>query len=757
MLRLPAVVLAGLLTATNAAPPGSHPVLNHRFESTDPKFWADRLDRVMTWSEAELLELIPTQAAIAICGCPNCGGGPSEWAPAIFNWSIASPRQLTCKFCGEVYPSAKYPDNQVATGLNALGESVSFRYHLNPKTGIDHWFEATADWHRREWMVRMAHQLGQAYHLTANPAYARRAALILLTSALAYPHMVVLDQWPGRPRRIVSPQSPYPATGGKWGRWLEDEVPSFLPEAYDLIAGSGALEQLSRERGIDARQAIADFFKATIAHRLTFGAEPTGRHLTNMYNGPAAIAQIGWTLGEPQYVHWAWRWCQNMLATGYTRDGMWQESASYHEQTTGGLRVVMEAFKGYSDPPGYRAPDGTRLDKVDAEADSPFMKAAMTAPWSVSHPDGSVHPAHDTWWMHHRRPARAFTRSAILPGWGHAALGRGEGDHQMQAHLHFSGGWGHEHYDTLNFGLWARGSELAADLGYTNTRLRGWTADTLSHNTVVVDKTRQLSHRTPGSLLRYVPDLAGVSSVAAAGEAAYPKLVSRCQRELTLIPLNESDAYVLDIFRVTGGSTHDWALHGSALQPMQATCSLPLTPRPGGSLLEPGEAWAEPADSYQHASPYGFVREVSEATTAAPLTVAFAQADNRGFRTHLPGGEPTTILLGKSPSVRLAAEDNRHVDQHWMPQLVLRRQGAAPLDSTFIAVHEPHGAEPFLTSVERLPLPGGEAVALRVRAGEVVDTIISSAAEPFARHQLNGVEFRGRLGIVREVAGVVTA
>ena len=93
---------------------------------------------------------------------------------------------------------------------------------------------------------------------------------------------------------------------------------------------------------------------------------------------------------------------------------------------------------------------------------------------------------HDTWPISHGFNGRTQTTSRIWPAFGHAILGRGSDDSQMEAHLDFSGSYGHAHADTLSFGLWAFGEELLSDIGYTHTYW-GWAGSSLSHNLVVVD------------------------------------------------------------------------------------------------------------------------------------------------------------------------------------------------------------------------------------------------------------------------------
>ena len=185
-----------------------------------------------------------------------------------------------------------------------------------------------------------------------------------------------------------------------------------------------------------------------------------------------------------------------------------------------------------------------------------------------------------------------------------------------------SGGYGHQHADNLHFSLFAEGGELLSDLGYSHTKLRHWTVSTIGHNTVAIDRQGQSASNSDGDLLMFVPDLNGLAAVEARGERGYPKLAEVYRRELLLVPVSETDAYVVDIFRVKGGSVHDWLLHGSAEADMTAECSLPLTPREG-TLLEPEEKWVEPVGESSSFNPYGLIREVRQGKAEGALSVTF--------------------------------------------------------------------------------------------------------------------------------------
>ena len=776
-LVLSVAVAAQRLTVAAEADTVKHPVLQHAVNPKSTAGYEKAARRVMAMSEAEMLELIPAKSSILFCGCPNCSGGQQENGQ--FDWTIERPFELRCKYCQHVYPSQKYPENRTAEGVNALGETVTYKYYLDEKSGRDYWLEAATDYLRRQWFVSQCRTLATCYHLTRKPEYARRSALILDRFAEAYPHMAVLNQWPYRRRSVAKPAPPYPSAGGKWGRWMPAEVPGGLPEAYDLIHDGPELDKLSRELGRDVRKRIEDdFFRATVTYTFSFGKEPVGRHLNNMAPFYTQnIIQIGRVIGEPRYVHWGYDWVDEILREGFSYDGMWQEAPSYHYQTIGGVRRVIAALKGYSDPPGYQSPvDGVRLDNVDLERQIPFVAKALGAPEAVAYPNGRICPVHDSWAKSRSSSPRKKTSSTILPGFGQASLGRGDGADQLQAQLHFSGGHGHAHADSLNLALFAKGEEMLSDIGYSHSKLRGWTISTAGHNTVVIDRKDQSMHDSDGDLLMFLPEAAGLSVVEASGKRAYPKRAQTYRRQLLMVPVSAEDAYVVDLFRVKGGKIHDWMLHGSADDDMTAECSLELTAR-DGTLLEPGEKWVEPIGESSSLLPYGLIREPGRAKTGDSFNVTFRYADGKpadksagksagksaakGVRSYLLGGADTEVFLGKSPRVRSVEGDDRKIYDDWMPQLVARRCGQAPLASLFAAVHEPFQPEPFIDGVRMLPLdpPGADCVAVEVRHGDTVDTVISTLDEPpYPERRLpDGIGIQGRLGILRQRAGEVSA
>ena len=101
--------------------------------------------------------------------------------------------------------------------------------------------------------------------------------------------------------------------------------------------------------------------------------------------------------------------------------------------TMAGMQVVFDALKGYSDPLGYVSDDGVRYDNLDLERDIDIVKKANRLLDICRYPDGRWIPMHDAWAYRDSRRVDPNvkpleqSRSTLLPGVGHAWLGRGKG------------------------------------------------------------------------------------------------------------------------------------------------------------------------------------------------------------------------------------------------------------------------------------------------------------------------------------------
>ena len=747
------------LVTVDLARPGAaeaaHPV--YRVEASAKRVNALKrvVARLMAMTEAEMVALVPDRTGFRFMGCPNCEEGTQEGQ---LRWSISDPHRVKCRFCDMVFPNDQYPEDRVMKVVNPVGAEVEYPY-WEDATGYRYLFSARAWREARSYFSRIAQLFGELYQMTSERVYARRAALILDAFARYYPGFLVSRDWPHRPKGFAT-EPPYPNGGGKWGRWRHDEMPTNLVFAYDSIYDSGELERLSDEAGTDVKAHIEnDFFRGAVRQD-QFHETDYGNAGPRIYEGYIAIGRV---LGDPGLVHEGVRQSRELFRRTFYEDGFWMEgSVGYHQMTMGGMNRVFRAARGYSDPPGYVHPEnGTRLDDLDLERDIAVIARAKRILDICRYPDGRQLTIHDNW--AHFRNLRVPDRSVstLLAGVGHGWLGRGGGDEQVQLHLHFSGGYGHEHADNLNMGLFAKGHELLPDVGYTHTRHRAWSTSTLCHNTVVIDEQRQHTRGRPGPsdgrLLAFEPGFDTVQWIEASGERAYPGLAQVYRRALLLVNAGEAEVYAVDLFRVVGGSQHDWALHGSADRDGEARVNLPLAPF--GEHMLPDVDVRFPAgesdrgDARGRNISYAYFRNVSHGEAEDSLEITFSVDDSpMAVRTHIPGQAGAEVFVGDAMSFRRAEENDALLDRFRMPIILLRRKGAAPLSSRFTSVHEPFSGSPFIEDVRTEALDG-DAVGISVRHHGVVDHFVYREGSGHEMVAMGDLSLTGEVGFVRERDG----
>ena len=728
VLVLTALVLSSLCSAQEVA----HPVYPSNVTAASAAGLQAAVKELLAMSDQELRDFVPKVNGFLFCGCPNCDMGTQEGQ---IKWKgMTDPDKAQCRFCGFEYPSDKYPEDRTKTGANFRGETVTYRYYRDAE-GNEYFFSGRISYDKKLWLSARLLDLAKLYAATKDPQVAHKAAVLLQALAEAYSGWCAHDDWPFRPKGPVPPKPPFPTTGGMWNRWFYTDVPKEPLLAYDLIAESGALEELSAELGRDVRKQIEeDFFRFSIWFVRTYKEEYSNMS-PGIYEG---LIIAGRVLGDPSYVHDGVERFKGLLQRQFFHDGFWREgSISYHDQTIFWMNRVADTVKGYSDPAGYTDEiTGQRYDDLDLMAQFPLAKTALNMRQRYVYPDGRIIPTHDAWpYSSVRAPERS--EPWILPGMGQAILGCGRGQGQVQAQLHFSGGYGHEHRDNLHLSLHAAGHELLPDLGYTHTRYRAWTVCTPAHNTVAIDEQEQASRGHVCNLTLWAPDAGIAQVVEAESRASYPGKAEDFRRMLALVPVGDAEAYVLDVFRVTGGAQHDYFLHGSADVEQAARCDAHLQSI-DGSLLGPGVEFRLPTlgESDSGKAPagrnpaYGFIQNLREGPAGQVLNLAF---EPEGAGARYAGSflceAGTRIALGDAPSIRRAKEDDKLVDRDRMPVAVLRRSGGAPLSSVFAAIHRGWDSADPVQSVTRLDgveAPPG-AVALEVRHGDGTDILLSCA------------------------------
>lgn len=589
--------------------------------------------------------------------------------------------------------------------------------------------------------------LAYLYVLTQEREHASRAARLLGRFAETIPAWKIYiphygdDKWSkAYPQEEEGFYRNWDATG-LWGTWIYSDTHAALPllDAYDLIHASGVLQEAG------TLGAVEDMLRRHVRVQFNYGRVLGNMDGTQM-TGILAFAKV---LGEPEWVHACVRWIRDIYKTQFYADGWWHEGTpSYHKQIHHNLKGIFANWlQGYSDPPGFTSEhDSTRHDDLDlSDSLGGPVARADAALRDIQQPNRICQVLNDTvfpqpvWWA----PPMQKAVPILFGCMGHAILGTGEGKGKMvQASLSYGGTHGHEHFDCLSLILFAKSHELIAETRYrpmnVSNTTREWHGMTAGHATVVVDGLDQTDRQSAaaaeagcmrrkqpedeipgvpdsrwrwmghgnamndGKLRLFNTDFEMVQTVQADGERSYAGHVPLdvYRRTLVLVKIDNDDAYVLDVFRVRGGTVHDYMLHSCLDLPHSAAFSLDLKGADG-----------DPEPLHKYITPRRHTR------TDAGWHVTFTMADSPArLRTFMLPQPNTEVIVGDGPAMR---------HEGVVPFIAVRQSDG---ESLFVAVHHPYEGESRLRGVEAIPLAPGsaDAVAVRVILPDAVDTIIVS-------------------------------
>lgn len=613
-------------------------------------------------------------------------------------------------------------------------------------------------------MKSHCYDLALLYHITGDRQAARQAAIILDR------YNQVIRQWPLRERyegdqRYAHDDARFKARWDAtclYGEWKPGFVErgQTLAYAYDLIYDSGVMQQMG----------VLDSAQAGIRYHIEFAETYPADYGNLDHYDLRGYCRYGILLPEPEYVHHVVKHLGEIIQAGFYADGFWHEgSPAYHKDLINGLSVQLPGLlNGYSDPPGFASKiSGTRFDDFSlTDMYYPQFKRMWSALGSLTLPDRSPAAIHDAshdqsaWWM-----PGVINRSAprLLGCMGHVIMGKGEDGNQQQAHLHFSGMHGHEHYDTLNILVWSQGQEMMSETRYRplpdDVSTREWHSMTAAHNTVVIDETNQIgrlsSHRrklteddalpfpdpqhrnfghgdslTDGQLRFFSAQWAPVQISEAQGEEAYHGLADLYRRTLAMVEIDEEHVYLVDVFRVRGGSQHDWMLHGCLALPYAVQTDLPLHDVAG--------------------TQHKYIERLQSAQLEGVQTLSMVYEDGKQSRHWLMMPEGTDLYVGQAPAMRRTG---------YNPFAFARHQATSSL---FVAVHEffAEDSGPQVASVEPLQMLAADAMdaGVRVTLTDGRSDLLISRFDPDNSAQLTAVAgampmvMRGRAAHVRSAA-----
>ncbi|MES2461168.1 MAG: heparinase II/III family protein, partial [Armatimonadota bacterium] len=315
---------------------------------------------------------------------------------------------------------------------------------------------------------------------------------------------------------------------------------------------------------------------------------------------------------------------------------------------------------------------------------------------------------------------------------------RGGAEGRNSALMLSASDWGgHHHVDSLNLVWWQNGTEQLSDLGYLwDHPLKTMTTRTLAHNTVMIDGEDQQTTGRGGKFLLFESSR-GIK-VMEAESRAYPK-ADMYRRTVTQIETAPGQRYVMDIFRVRGGTQHDYVFHG----PNNALTSAASIAQETQSI--PGK-------------PLDLVNLSRLTPISGQISLTWKTGENKAFTALWPT-EPEEVAFRGDGWGQL---DYKNSDAGATLPYIVRRRTGIPGDhspAVFAGVFEGHeAAGGSVRTLTRLPVPAAEAantVALRVETGFGVDYVVS-CVEPrpvTIATDAGPLTVSGRFAVVRTVKG----
>ena len=763
-----------------------------------------RADAWLRYDDTRLRTLVPPpevpRAVVAhVKGAPVNGEALNRIGRYSWILSFEEPWKVTSPVDGRTYPSNDFgaflvsglKDRSLLTGplpddgwgCHVEGEDKPF------------WFVGVyAHWSVRNLLLPALDDLSRAYVITADRRYAHACCVLLWQLAEYYPRYFYEKQ--SRYGREITPDYK-----GRllYHTWESNNTCRVVPPAYGLvrpaIEGDDALAELTGQTASQIRAHIEDRMLRTMAGDIMDGSDRIQGNYSMHQRSLLLIAEVlrasrrrptsrqmrEYVLRNPQAESYFQMGMVDALNNLLYRDGYPNESPGYNVAWIQGLSDMVQALgregrsiismgrfrklfawpirmacagefvPSYGDSgdlfhrllgwtsevfePAYRVWKDPIYAKALEHADTEHTRDLFRDPVDEEELAEAVAKA----------PDRLGVTGELLPGVGFASLQTGCEANRTALAVFYGIYWGHAHCDRLQLDLYSWGNVLTPDLGYPETadahdpRRGGFISHTVTHNTVMVNAGRQALAR--GRLHIYDPG-DSVQLVETSAEACYPDTVSLYRRTLMLVDVAPDKAYVVDIFRVRGGTQHDWIVHGTQAD---FDSDLPLSkPSQKGTVAGPEVAYGHFYDDERYdndnearvpyhlyeGSAFQWLFNAQEARLNGVGTASWhlnrpadlyphRECEGLVLRAHLVGMDETVIACDGVPQRRETWPDTL--------KFVLRRRVGEELESVYVTVFEPYRDAPFIDSVRPIPLAAGAdlPVALEISSHESTHILFS--------------------------------
>lgn len=719
-------------------------------------------------------------------GCPVCGEAIKKHG--MYAWIIdpAKPFKVKCPECGTVFPDndfeaywkSGFKDKSLLTG-KYVDDGRGWR----PAEGKPkYWFVA----YYNHWNMYQdtkpdgtdSYRLARAYRRTGNPEYARRALAILDHLADNYS------------KYDYNKQSRYAEEVYKHykGRYVnaiwESLFTNLLADAYYwtrdfLKSDDQELLSVTGKTAVQMRKNIEDNLFRVIANDIV---SMNGKNSGNFGMHQRTLLKAARILGDKSLARWVTDFrvnSRNNLPLDYVlynsiySDGAPVESPGYNSLW---LDTIHEMFVLLEE----NGVNEFALHKVSKHLFNYPLKLVACGKFTPSSGDsGYLENISPNFYMgkHFQRLREhsplEYNRllndygysSHLLPSYGFANLQNSNKEAPTSLVLAFPSYYGHRHSDTMHIDFFAENAALMPDFGYPDSASNddpertAFYLNTVSHNTVVVNRRKQ-GYRA--SLLNRF-DTGGFAQYVAANCPGIYNGVSKYSRSLLVCETAPGKTIVFDVFRVKGGTQHDWFVHSAGESFMT---DIPLEAQKTGTLAGPDVEYGRFYDNAAMqammssnnknfngytGSGFQYLYDVKHGQAKSGQHVLLP-ADKGKTNTPNPGAALKVYLLDEGERISLSHGRPPRTQGNLQKHVVFlnrRRTGTAPLSSAFSTVFEPVSAlraNYDAKNVSRLAAGiGTEAAKVEFKDGRLLYVFI---ADDVAEFEADGIVFKGNAGAV---------
>jgi len=738
--------------------------------------------------DAELWEFVPPPEqirAINVCiahDCPTCGDKITR-AAGHYPWNISRERpfKLECPVCEQVFPSYDFEpwnlggmDGEPESGPGYVDKGLGWRDADDRRYYFVPYYIFWQRWVRD--VLGGMSLLGQAYLLTGDPAYAHKCAIMMCKLAseyerFDYEHQAYHEGISGVGGRI----SDY-----IWSTGNDSTIALAYDAIYPALDRDAELGSFLRAKGLGeactlvedrmlflmVKDVMTGFVRGNMgAHQKTLAHLAIVLDNDDPNRGATTGEMREWIMYGPGKV-------EDLLWNGFWRDGLGGESSpSYSSGWCHAFYMLADLLPRlgvdiWDNPRLKRLADiGIELTIADkfypSIGDCGSMLGSEIVAWTPELQGRAFRRYGDA------RFAKVLSRvqdvrksiwedfadaeqvkaavaaegpglgliSRNLGGYGLAILERGEGPHRRAVRMYYGdASGGHGHYDRLSIEMFAFGRPMMPEDGYptpfTRPDFHEWRrADTYKHYCVMIDELPQTNlHGGQLDTFAVAPEL---QLMDASAEIVYEDRASLYRRTSAMVDISAERSYLLDVFRVRGGSQHDWCLHGPAFTELSVTGADAGRLQTEGTLAGedvPYGTWPEergsPSSGYQG---LWNVRRIKP--TGDVCAVWRKEDEDLSLTMRMPAGSASEIITAHGEPELVPGSPDK-VDYLLARNVASANQGeaSAGLLSNYVATFEPHKGASDITGLTRLVSDDAspETIGLLVRRGNESDLIHSS-------------------------------